>query len=135
MKMVVFDWDGTLTPQRSSALVSKRRGFLTGVLEKLQELRAAGVLLAVATNQHPDMSLELIRERIAWLQGLFRFDAVLFAQTPERRKPQPAMLLEIAERFGVSPDQTLFVGDAETDRQAAEAAGCRFCWAEEFLGR
>ena len=27
----------------------------------------------------------------------------------------------------------LFVGDRETDRQAAEAAGCRFAWAEEFF--
>jgi phosphoglycolate phosphatase-like HAD superfamily hydrolase len=37
------------------------------------------------------------------------------------------------EDAGVSPDETLFVGDFETDQQAAENAGVRFSWAEEFF--
>ena len=32
----------------------------------------------------------------------------------------------IAERFGVSVTELIFVGDEEKDRQAAEGAECRF---------
>lgn len=34
---------------------------------------------------------------------------------------------------GVPPYETLFVGDQETDRQAAEAAGVEFIWAKGFF--
>ncbi len=51
-----------------------------------------------------------------------------------RKKPQPEMLLDIMQKFGVPPAQTLFVGDMEWDREAARRAGVRFMWAKEFFG-
>ncbi len=35
--------------------------------------------------------------------------------------------------LGVNPEETLFVGDMESDRQAAENAGCDFVWARDFF--
>jgi phosphoglycolate phosphatase-like HAD superfamily hydrolase len=35
---------------------------------------------------------------------------------------------------GYSPAETLMVGDSDTDKQAAEAAGVRFEWAADFFG-
>jgi phosphoglycolate phosphatase-like HAD superfamily hydrolase len=35
----------------------------------------------------------------------------------------------------LGPEETIFIGDMETDRQAAEAAGVKFIWAWEFFGR
>lgn len=51
----------------------------------------------------------------------------------EWRKPAPGMLLAAMEYYGISPEQTLMVGDSDDDRLAAEAAGCQFILAEEFF--
>ncbi len=49
------------------------------------------------------------------------------------RKPAPRLLLRLMDLWRVEPSETLFVGDLDTDRQAAENAGCRFAWAHEFF--
>jgi D-glycero-D-manno-heptose 1,7-bisphosphate phosphatase len=51
------------------------------------------------------------------------------------RKPRPGFILDALERFGAQPEDCLLVGDALTDRQAAEAAGVPFCWADRFFCR
>jgi phosphoglycolate phosphatase len=44
-----------------------------------------------------------------------------------RPKPHPDVLLEALARLGgVAPADAVYVGDAESDRLAAEAAGVRF---------
>jgi HAD superfamily hydrolase (TIGR01662 family) len=53
----------------------------------------------------------------------------------EWRKPLPGMLLQAMKEAGTSPHETLFVGDREDDRGAAQAAGCAFEWAEDFFGK
>jgi D-glycero-D-manno-heptose 1,7-bisphosphate phosphatase len=53
----------------------------------------------------------------------------------ERRKPSPSMLLEVMQDYGYSTGETVFVGDLDTDRQAAEAAGVRYFDAEEFFAQ
>ncbi len=56
-----------------------------------------------------------------------------YAIDHECRKPRPGMLLEAMNDAGVSPGMTIFVGDYETDEQAAKNAGVKFYWAEEFF--
>jgi HAD superfamily hydrolase (TIGR01662 family) len=51
------------------------------------------------------------------------------------RKPQPGMLLQAMVDAGAAPGQTLYVGDSEDDRAAAQAAGCDFAWAKVFFAR
>lgn len=51
------------------------------------------------------------------------------------RKPQPGMLLQAMADFGVSPEETLFVGDWAEDELAASAAGCFFQWDYVFFNR
>ncbi len=58
---------------------------------------------------------------------------------PERwradwRKPAPGMLIQAMTDAQVSPANTIFVGDREEDRLAAQAAGVRFHWARDFFG-
>ena len=50
-------------------------------------------------------------------------DAIVGGDTLAERKPSPAPLLYIAERFGVPAGQALMVGDSQTDADAAQAAG------------
>ena len=51
------------------------------------------------------------------------------------RKPDPALLNRLMELYGVSPENVLFVGDRDADRNAALNAGCDFQWASEFFDR
>lgn len=51
---------------------------------------------------------------------------VVSALDVPRPKPAPDMLLACAGRLGSSPAASLYVGDAETDRAAAAAAGMPF---------
>ncbi len=50
------------------------------------------------------------------------------------RKPRPAMLTHLMQVTRTPPGLTLFVGDQESDLQAAIAAGCGFAWAAAFFG-
>lgn len=49
------------------------------------------------------------------------------------RKPGPGMIVQAMKDYGVNPTDTVFVGDLETDRQAAQAAGVGFAWADDFF--
>ncbi len=50
------------------------------------------------------------------------------------RKPAPGAVLDALRRFSAKADQCLFVGDMDSDRQAASAAGVPFMWARQFFG-
>lgn len=52
----------------------------------------------------------------------------------ECRKPKPLMILRLMNAWQLRPDQVLYVGDMDTDRQAAENAGVDFMWAKDFFG-
>lgn len=51
----------------------------------------------------------------------------------QRRKPAPGMLLEAMNDLGFSTRQTVYVGDMDTDKLAAGAAGIAYVDAEEFF--
>jgi histidinol-phosphate phosphatase family protein len=58
-----------------------------------------------------------------------------YAITCPNRKPSPGAILDALTLFGAEPQNCLFVGDRDSDRLAAAAAGVPFKWAWEFFGR
>ena len=52
------------------------------------------------------------------------FGALVGADTLPVRKPDPAPLWECVRRLGGDPARTCLVGDSDTDRRTAAAAGC-----------
>lgn len=52
---------------------------------------------------------------------------------PARRKPSGAMIVEAAKQFNVPLDSTVYIGDFETDEQAAFDAGVDYIDAKEFF--
>lgn len=133
MKAIIFDADGTLTPQRTGSCGTWERALLPGVAEKCAELRAEGVVLAIASNQSAQRDVEDIEAQLAWTAAQIGADIVLYATDTARRKPSPAMLLEAMALAGASRGETLFIGDQVADEQAANAAGVAFCYACEFF--
>jgi len=88
-----------------------------GARELLAELRAAGVLLAIATGK----SQRGLQRALAGagLNGEF---AATRCADQTHPKPHPAMLLELTDELMVAPERTLMVGDTTHDLQMAEAA-------------
>lgn len=89
-----------------------------GVLECLNALRDAGVLLALITNKPERFIPGLLREQ--QLDGYFRW--IIGGDTLPQRKPDPAALLHVMDAAGVQPEHSLFVGDSRNDILAARAA-------------
>ncbi|MEZ4361882.1 MAG: HAD family hydrolase [Kofleriaceae bacterium] len=107
---------------------------LPGVALALEELRGAGHLLIVVTNQ-PDVargaqSREVVDAIHASMQASLPLDAVYCcfhddADACECRKPAPGMLLRAARELGVDVAASFMVGDRWRDTDAGARAGCR----------
>ena len=99
-------------------LTSETRPF-DEVLPLLAALESDGILWGIVTNKPTWLTEPLLEE----LGFAARARIVVCGDTLSERKPSPAPLLHAAEQMGVLPSECLFVGDAECDMQAAQAAG------------
>lgn len=90
-----------------------------GVEAALDALAAAGWGLGICTNK-PEALAETLLLKLG-LRG--RFQAMLGADTLAFRKPDPRHVWETIQRVGGVPERSVLVGDTETDRAAAKAAG------------
>jgi alpha,alpha-trehalase len=92
-----------------------------GTLRLLQDLRAAGLRLAVFSASR---NAARVLER-AGVAGLFdaRLDGAEAASLGLPGKPDPAMLLAAAERLGAAPDATAVVEDSQAGVAAARRGG------------
>ena len=89
-----------------------------GMPETLKELKKRGIRLAVCSNKPHPAAVKVI----AQLYG-DDFDMVLGQSDAIRRKPAPDGPLMIAGKFGVRPDECMYVGDTSTDMKTGKAAG------------
>ena len=90
-----------------------------GVPELVRALRADGVLLAVHSNKAD----ALTRDIVAALLDASDFVVVAGARPDAPLKPDPAVALAIAARFGLPPARVAYVGDSSVDMHTATAAG------------
>ncbi len=92
--------------------------FFDGTLDMLQDLKNQGFHLAVATGK----SRRGLNEALAQANLKQFFDATRTADETAG-KPHPLMLQELMAELGVSPEQTLMIGDTTHDLQLAANAG------------
>ncbi len=78
-----------------------------------------GVPLAIHSNK----SHELTRDIVAALLDPDDFVVVNGARADAPLKPDPAVALAIAARFGLTPARVAYVGDSSVDMRTATAAG------------
>ena len=127
------------------------------VIALLEELQANEVGIALATNRGGvawgyntlEEAYEMAEEAAvlcgvegsavyvcpyhAKAKGFFKADP-RYAMDSDCRKPNPGMLIKAMEDAGVGPEETIFVGDMETDMRAAENAVVLFYWAKDYFG-
>jgi len=90
-----------------------------GVLPMLEDLRARGHLLAVATGK----SRRGLDEVLHTVQLRGMFDGSRTADETAG-KPHPLMLQELMAEFDVPPERVMMIGDTTHDLQMALNAGC-----------
>jgi len=90
-----------------------------GAMEAVAALKAAGYRVAICTNK-PEALAELLLTRLGVRDA---FGAMLGADSLDVRKPDPEHLFETARRAGGDPAQCVLIGDSDTDRKTAKAAG------------
>jgi D-glycero-D-manno-heptose 1,7-bisphosphate phosphatase len=146
-RAVLFaDKDGTLIEDLPYNVEPARVRFAPGAREAVRRLGAAGIELAIVTNQSGvargyftladlDRLRDHLASEIAALGGrLAGFYACphlpggvvsAFAGACDCRKPLPGLILTAAAELGVDPRRCWFVGDTWMDVAAGHAAGCR----------
>jgi D-glycero-D-manno-heptose 1,7-bisphosphate phosphatase len=137
---VFLDRDGTL----NAAVVRGGKPYppasaedlivLPGVASAVSDLRAAGYLAIVVTNQ-PDVatgkqSRSIVESINAQLRAAVPVDdiRVCYHSDADRcgcRKPKPGMLIAAAHDWGVDLSRSFMIGDRWRDVEAGRAAGCR----------
>ena len=92
-----------------------------GTIEVLTELKNRGYYIAVITNK-PQMTTDNV------INNYFKnvkFDAVIGQQEGREKKPNPQTTLSLINKFGVSKENTMFIGDSEPDYQTAVNASIK----------
>lgn len=90
-----------------------------GVSELLRALRAGGVPLAVHSNKADEPTQAIV----AALLDPADFVVVVGARPEAPLKPDPAVAIEIAGRFGLDPALVAYCGDSSVDMETGIAAG------------
>jgi phosphoglycolate phosphatase len=90
-----------------------------GVVEAMDALSAAGAKLAVCTNKHTYLSVELIK-RLGWSE---RFGSNRGSDSVPAKKPDAGHLQACVDDIGGDIKKTILVGDSETDFMTARNAG------------
>ena len=152
--LYIFDKDGTLVHnidgERPANTLDEQKPF-DDVLPKCQALIAQGHYLAVASNQGgvafgfmSAAQAHIMVKGIADYIGATTYAVCVThpngrkkaAKRESRfRKPQGGMIEYLMDAFGVLPAETVYIGDMDTDREAAEAAGVGFIDANTFFAR
>jgi D-glycero-D-manno-heptose 1,7-bisphosphate phosphatase len=152
--LFIFDKDGTLVTKRGGGDPPipnsvKEQIMLPGVILKCAKLREAGHTLAIASNQGGvawgfldiDDAEAMMRHAARMIGATWwkfcphhpEAPSIALGRECRNRKPNPGMLISIMLHLGFGAKDTIYIGDMESDRQAAEAAGVRFVWADEFF--
>ena len=101
------------------AHIADRSRLYDGAEDAVRALRDEGWRTAICTNK-PERLAEILMRALGARE---LFDALIGADTLPVRKPDPAPYRAAVEAAGGDPARSLMIGDTETDRDTARAAG------------
>lgn len=152
-RILFLDRDGTLNQSMGTRPPNhpEEVQLLPGVAPRLREYAAMGWRIVIITNQG-GVAFGYQTESQAHATHQALVDALpvevdasylcphhpkgtepRYAKPCPNRKPAPGAILDALERFAAHAEDCLFVGDRDTDEQAARAAGVPFSWASTFF--
>lgn len=142
MKVALLDRDGTIIVDPPDFRIKTFHDlhFFEDSTESLKYLKSNGFEIVLITNQagvgegiiseeefwhvHNEMLRRLEQRGVSILDTFVCFAEQNNSSDP-RRKPNPGMLLEAAEKYDIDLPKTFMVGDREGDVMAGVNAGCK----------
>lgn len=139
-KAIFLDRDGTVIIDQGYLDDPAMVEIYPGVLEPLRELRKAGNLLIIITNQSgiarqmfSEKEMVKVNKRMVELfrsEGIEFDDILICPHAPEDncecRKPEPKLLIDSAEKFNIDLANSAIIGDKVSDAKCGIAAGCKY---------
>ena len=134
---VFFDRDGTLMEEVEYCADANQVRPYPGVSAALRELKTAGFLTFIVTNQSgigrgyfTEEQYRVVQARLLADIGDGLIDASYFCPdapgTPSVcRKPEPGMVLQAARNFPIDLPRSYFIGDKSADIECGHRAGTR----------
>ena len=89
-----------------------------GILWLMEQLKAAGVKMAVVSNK-PDPAVKNLAD--VWFPGLL--ECAIGESPTVRRKPAPDTVFEAMKLMGATAEESVYIGDTEVDIQTAANCG------------
>jgi len=89
--------------------------------EALQAIEQRGLRWGIVTNKPRRFTMPMV----AHMRLDVRAGAVISGDDAPQPKPSPQTLLLACERMNIDPQTVLYIGDAERDIQAGQAAGMK----------
>jgi D-glycero-D-manno-heptose 1,7-bisphosphate phosphatase len=136
-----IDRDGVINCRRPGGYVLDwaQFVFVPGIREALRQLSTLGLPMIIISNQAAVgkglLRRDVLEKITAQLQQTLLADGTVLAAAyycPHRRdedcvcrKPKPGLLYKAAGDWNVDLSRSIFIGDSDTDVQAAQAVGCK----------
>ena len=142
---IFIDRDNTLTRDHGYTWDIADFAWIDGAVEALQLFAKAGLDIFIVTNQggigrgffkladmqafHDHLQSELVKTRVTITDIAFcphhPLAVIESLKTPcSCRKPEPGMILDLAEKWNIDLPRSVMIGDNETDVEAGHNAGC-----------
>ena len=102
--------------------ISKKSKIIKGVNEFLAWGKSQKINFAICTNKMESLAKKLLKE----INLIEYFDYIAGADTFEYKKPDPRHLTNILEILDVKKEDSIMVGDSETDAETARIAMVNF---------
>jgi len=141
MKVAFLDRDGVINEDYGYVYKIEDFKFKEGIFELLELLKSLGFEFFIVTNQSgiargyytKDDFFKLTKWLLNELeQKGFNIKDVeycscheKFSKNCECRKPKPTMILNLAKKYNIDIKNSIFIGDKQTDMDAAQNAGIK----------
>jgi HAD superfamily hydrolase (TIGR01662 family) len=146
-RAILFDYDGTIRKTLSSAKFPKESSdiiLLPNRKQILHDYQNRGYILLGISNQsaiaNGDLSMETAREcfeetnKMLDLEIDYQFcPHPAYPQVCYCRKPMPGMGVYFIEKYKLSPQESIMIGDLKTDKTFAERCGFQYYNQERFF--
>jgi len=139
--LIILDRDGVINEDSESFIKSPDEFTpIPGSLEAIAKLKKSGAIVAIATNQSglarglfTTTILQQMHQKLATLLAKQNAKIDYVAICPHGpndhcncRKPKPGLLTEICQKFNITPQSAIFIGDSFRDYEAAKTINMPF---------